>query len=133
MSQLDPGVETRQIESEISVAKAAPGFDGEADDLLYLKTIAVYVKKMDKARREYEAAGERGIPNAEKLAWEIQYLARWLPQALSEDETRRTVRAAIAELNADDPKLVGPYQGKFDEIWKALAKSHRLTRDRASR
>jgi len=97
----------RQIESEISLAKSAPGFDAEVDDALYLKTIATYVKKMDKARREYEAAGERGAANAQKLAWEITYLARWLPQALGEDETRRAVRAAIAELKADDPKMVG--------------------------
>jgi uncharacterized protein YqeY len=97
----------RQIESEVAVAKSAPGFEGDIDDALYLMTIASYVKKMDKARREYEAAGERGIPNAEKLAWEIQYLARWLPRALGEGETRRTVRAAIAELKADDPKMMG--------------------------
>ena len=98
----------RQIESEIAIVRSAPGFDGDVDDSLYVATIATYVKKMDKARREYEAAGERGIPNAEKLAWEIQYLARWLPQALGEGETRRTVRAAIAELKAaDDPKMMG--------------------------
>ena len=97
----------RQIESEISVAKSAPGFEGEVDDDLYLRTIATYVKKMDKARREYESAGERGAANAQKLAWEIKYLAQWLPQALGEDETRRTVRAAIAELKADDPKMMG--------------------------
>ena len=97
----------RQIETEVSTIKTRPDFAGEVDDDLYLRTIAGYVKKMDKARREYEAAGERGAANADKLAWEITYLARWLPQALGEDETRRTVRAAIAELKADDPKMAG--------------------------
>ena len=97
----------RQIESEVSTAKSAPGFDGDVDDTLYVKTIAAYVKRMDKARREFEAAGERGAANAAKLEWEIEYLARWLPQSLGEDETRRTVRAAIAELKADDPKMAG--------------------------
>jgi uncharacterized protein YqeY len=97
----------RQVETEVSTTKTRPDFTGEVDDALYLRTIAGYVKKMDKARREYEAAGERGAANANKLAWEIRYLARWLPQALSEDETRRTVKAAIAELKADDPKMVG--------------------------
>ncbi len=33
---------------------------------------------------------------------------------------------------SDDPKLVGPYQGKFDEIWAVLARSHRLTKGRVS-
>lgn len=97
----------RQIETEVSVAKSAPGFTGDVDDDLYLATISAYVKKMDKARREYEAAGDRGAANAETLAWEIQYLARWLPQRLGVEETRRTVRAAIAELKAEDPKMMG--------------------------
>jgi uncharacterized protein YqeY len=97
----------RQVETEVATVKSAPGFEGEVDDAVYLATIATYVKRMDKARREYETAGERGAANAEKLAWEIQYLARWLPQTLGEEETRRTVRAAIAELKADDPKMAG--------------------------
>ena len=54
----------RQIETEVSVAKSAPGFSGEADDDLYLKTIESYVKKMDKARARIRGgrrarAGER--------------------------------------------------------------------------
>ena len=99
----------RQIETEVSVARAAPGFisDDDDDDTLYLATIVGYVKKMDKARREYEAAGDRGAEHAEKLAWEIRYLARWLPQVLGIEETRRTVKAAIAELKAHDPKMTG--------------------------
>lgn len=101
----------RQIESEVAVAKAAPGFNGDVDDALYVATIAAYVKKMDKARREFEAVGERGEANAAKLAWEIEYLARWIPTRLGEDETRRAVRAAIAELKADDPRMVGRVTG----------------------
>jgi uncharacterized protein YqeY len=101
----------RQIESEVAVAKTAPGFNGEVDDGLYRATIASYVKKMDKARREYEAIGERGESNAAKLAWEIEYLARWLPATLGEQETRKAVRAAIAELKADGPKMVGRVTG----------------------
>lgn len=97
----------RQVESEVSLARSAPGFTGPVDDRLYVDTISSYVKKMDKARREFEAAGERGAANAEKLAWEIGYLARWLPRTLGEEETLRTVRAAIAELKADDPRMAG--------------------------
>lgn len=97
----------RQIETEISVAKSAPGFSGEIDDDLYAATIASYVKKMDKARAEYEAAGERGRERADQLAYEIDYLSRWLPQTAGEDETREIVRAAIAELGAGDPKMAG--------------------------
>jgi uncharacterized protein YqeY len=97
----------RQVQSEVSVAKSAPGFSGEVDDDLYLATIASYVKKMTKAKREFEAAGERGQAQADKLGYEIEYLSRWLPETLGEDETRALVRSAIAELGASDPKMIG--------------------------
>jgi uncharacterized protein YqeY len=97
----------RQVETEVSVAKAAPGFGGEVDDDLYVRTISSYVKKMDKARQEYEAAGERGRERADQLAFEIDYLSRWLPKTLGEAETRDLVTAAIAELDVDDPKAAG--------------------------
>jgi uncharacterized protein YqeY len=101
----------RQVESEISLAKTAPGFAGEVDDDLYRATITSYVKKMEKARREFEAAGERGKDQAAKLAYEVDYLGRWLPQLAGEDETRRIVRDAIAELGADDPSMLGRVMG----------------------
>ncbi|MGD2051361.1 MAG: GatB/YqeY domain-containing protein [Acidimicrobiia bacterium] len=97
----------RQVQTEVSVAKSAPGFTGEVDDDLYLSTIASYVKKMTKAKREFEGAGERGEAQAAKLAFEIDYLSRWLPATLGEDETRVLVRSAIDELGASDPKMVG--------------------------
>ncbi len=97
----------RQVQSEVSVAKSAPGFSGEVDDALYVATIGSYVKKMAKAKREFEDAGERGRAQADKLAFEIEYLSRWLPQSLGEDETRALVRSAIEELGATDPKMTG--------------------------
>lgn len=121
----------RQIQSEIAVAKSAPGFEGEIDDALYLTTIASYVKKMDKARREYEAMGERGREQADKLAFEIQYLAQWLPIGPSEDETRAMVRFAIAELKANDPKMIGRVIGQVMKSAKGLdgALVNRLVRE----
>lgn len=101
----------RQIETEVSLAKSAPGFSGEVDDELYLETIESYVKKMDKARLEYEAAGARGRDNADKLTYEIAYLDRWLPDKLDEGQTRALVQQAIAELGADDPKMTGRVVG----------------------
>ena len=101
----------RQIQSEVSVAKAAPGFDGEVDDDLYLATIATYVKRMSKARSEYEALGERGREQADKLKFEIDYLAAYLPQKLDEPATRALVDQAIADLGATDPKMTGQVIG----------------------
>jgi uncharacterized protein YqeY len=97
----------RSVETEVSRARSEPGFSGTIDDDLYLRVIGSYVKKMDKARAEYDELGERGAEQAAKLAFEVEYLSRWLPVTLSEDETREIVRAAIAELGADDPALAG--------------------------
>jgi len=101
----------RQIQSEISVAKAAPGFDGEIDDDLYLATIATYVKRMGKAHGEYEALGERGREQADKLAFEIDYLSAYLPQKLDEPATRALVDQVITDLGATDPKMTGQVIG----------------------
>src|SRR4030042_600775 len=75
-------------------------------------TIAGYVKKMDKARLEFVAAGERGRPQADKLAFEIEYLKRWQAQTLDEDATRALVRAALAVLGTADPKMSGRVIGQ---------------------
>jgi len=101
----------RQVETEIAVAKSAPGFRGSVDDDLYRATIAAYVKKMDKARKEFDALGERGAEQAAKLVYEVEYLSRWAPKLPGEDETRSIVRGAIAELGVDDPKMVGRVMG----------------------
>lgn len=101
----------RQINSEISVAKAAPGFEGQVDDDLYLATIATYVKRMSKARSEYEALGERGREQAEKLSFEIDYLSAYLPQKLDEAATRALVDQAITDLGATNPKMTGQVIG----------------------
>lgn len=101
----------RQVETEVSRARSEPGFRGEVDDGLYRDVIASYVKKMDKAREEYEGYGEKGASRAAALAFEIEYLGRWLPETLGEEETRALVDAAIAELGVDDPKMAGRVVG----------------------
>ena len=102
----------RQVETEVARARTEPGFHGEVDDTLYRRVIAAYTKKMDKARLEFEAAGERGRAQAEKLAFEIDYLKRWQAQTLDEEATRALVRSAIAELGAGDAKAVGRVIGQ---------------------
>lgn len=98
----------RQIETEAARARSAKGFSGDPKgDALYASVISAYVKKMDKAREEFVAAGERGADQADKLAFEIEYLDQWAPESLSEDQTREVVRVALLELKADDPKQMG--------------------------
>jgi hypothetical protein len=102
----------RQVETEVAVARSQPGFTGELDDDLYRQVIGSYVKKMDKTRQEYVEMGERGEAMAAKLAFEVEYLSRWLPQKLDEEATRNLVREAIDELGvASDEKAAGRVTG----------------------
>ena len=58
-----------------------------------------------------EGRGERGEAQAQKLAYEIDYLSRWMPETVDEEETRNLVRSAIAEVGADDMKSMGRVMG----------------------
>jgi uncharacterized protein YqeY len=102
----------RQIRSEVSVARSAPGFTGDVDDELVLSTISTYVKRMGKSKTEYEALGDRGSEQAEKLAFEIQYLSTYLPTKLDEAAMRALVIEAIEAVGATDPKMTGQVIGR---------------------
>lgn len=102
----------RQVQTEIATAKSEPDFSGEVDDALCQKVIASYVKKMAKSRSEYADLGERGEVMANKLAYEVEYLSKWLPSKLGEDETRSLVVAAVDKLAvAGDEKAAGRVTG----------------------
>lgn len=108
----------RQVQTEVATARSQPDFEGPVDDAFYQKVIASYVKKMDKSRSEYADLGERGEAMAQKLAFEVEYLSRWLPQKLGEEETRALIKEAIAELGvAGAEKAAGRVTGH-------LMKSH---------
>ena len=122
----------RQIETEVSNARAAPGFAGEIDDELYRRVIAAYSKKMDKARREYEGLGERGVEMAETLAFEVEFLSRWLPTKLDEAATRALVKQVIDETGvtavAQAGRVIGQIMKKHkEEVDGALV--NRLVRE----
>jgi uncharacterized protein YqeY len=104
----------RMIESEISLAKSAPGFKGEVNDELYRQVISSYSKKMDKARAEYLDLGPRGEAMARKLGWEVEYLSRWLPTKLDQASTEALVQKTITELGVGgDPKAAGRVIGQI--------------------
>ena len=52
------------------------------------------------------------IPSdGDKLRFEVEYLSRWLPKALSEEEVAGFVDAAVLELGATDLKTMGQVMG----------------------
>lgn len=55
--------------------------------------------------------GDRGEEMAAKLAFETEYLARWLPETLDEAATKQLVDSAISDLGAEGPKEAGRVVG----------------------
>ena len=110
----------RSVEAEIQRKRTAAGFLGSGeDDDFYREVIGSYVKKMRKAAEEYAQMGERGEKMAAGLSYEVDYLSRWLPSLLNEEESRKLVRQAIDELGAaGDPGARGRVMGH-------IMKSHR--------
>jgi len=101
----------RSVQAEVATAKAAPGFSGDVDDDLYVRTITTYVKRITKSRTEYEAMGERGGEQAAMLSFEIDYLDKYLPTTLDEVATAELVSGTIAELGADADTPMGKVIG----------------------
>jgi hypothetical protein len=101
----------RQINSEIERAVTAPGHDGTADDELYTAIITAYAKKMGKALAEFEGYGDRAAEAAAKLRFEVDFLSRWLPESLSEDELKAIVDATVEELGVTGMSAMGQVMG----------------------
>jgi len=101
----------RSVLAEVAMAKSAPGFSGDIDDVLYTKTIATYVKRISKSKTEYDAMGESGAEQSGKLAFEIDYLNQYLPKVLDESATRALVEMTIADLGADTDTQPGQVIG----------------------
>jgi len=114
----------RNVRTEITRAATEKGASGEITDELCTNVIAAYVKKLQKTVPQFEAAGERGAAQVDKLRFEIDYLSQWLPQTLDEAATRELVAEAIAATGAADAKDAGRVMGH-------VMKAHRDTVDPA--
>lgn len=114
----------RSIRTEVATAQAAPRFEGEVDDALYVDVIATYVKRIQKAKAEYDTMGEAGAERSASIAFEIEYLSRYLPKKLGEAATRELVEQAIIDLdaNGDTPpgKVVGLVMRSGEDLDGAL-------------
>jgi uncharacterized protein len=97
----------RMINTKITERRTADGFSGTVDDPLVLDVISKYKKAMEKAKQEFVNVGERGKDQVAELDFELVWLAKWLPQGMSETELRDAVAKAVAELPQKDPKMAG--------------------------
>jgi uncharacterized protein len=108
----------RQVKSKVQEATNAPDFKGPADDAFYQKVIASYAKTLEKSLVEFAAAGERGKALHEKYSREIAFLKTYLPEQLSEEQTRAIVQEAIKKVGATSAKQTGQVLG-------AIMKEHK--------
>ncbi len=108
----------RMVKSRLSEKRTSPGFRGPMTDEVAVEVIRSYVRSLEKAIEEIEGGGGAGNPILRKYRFEIEYLQQYLPQRLTEDETRDLVRRAVAETGASGPSAVGRVIG-------AVMKAHR--------
>jgi len=108
----------RGLKAKMQEKKTSPGFKGEVDDALWVEVIGAYKKQMEKALEEFEKVGERGAEMREKLKFEVEFCAGYLPKGLGADEIRAELAAIIARLGATDPKMAGKVVGELMKAHK---------------
>ena len=98
----------RAIKSEILKSKTEAGATEltEADEL---KMVQKMVKQRQDSAKEYRAAGREDL--AEKEDKEVEILAAFLPEQLSEAEVKAAVEAIIAQVGASSIKEMGKVMG----------------------
>ena len=101
----------RMIKTKVMEKRTAKGFKGEVNDALFVEVIGAYKKSLEKAKKEFAGAGDKGAEQIADLDFEIEYCSQYLPKQLSEDEVRAAVKAAVEELGATDPKMKGRVVG----------------------
>ena len=103
----------RMIKTKHMERRTAAGFKGPLDDALWLEVISAYQKQLKKAREEYAGLGEKGAGFLPQLDFEIEFCAKFLPQAAGEDEVRAVVRETVARMGVTDPKQAGKVMGEI--------------------
>lgn len=108
----------RMIKTRLAEKRTSPGFTGPLTDEVAVEVIRSYIKSIEKAIDEIEHGGGAENPILRKYRFEIEYLQRYLPKMLSEEEIREIVRRVIEEMGVSGPSAVGKVMG-------AVMKAHR--------
>jgi len=81
----------------------------ELDDEGVLEIIIKEVKKRKDSLPEYEKSGRDDL--IKNLTEEINYLSKYLPAQMSEEEVREVIKATITEVGASSIKDMGKVMG----------------------
>ena len=98
VSLIQAAVKNRDIEARTGKAP-------EDDDSLVIEVLQKMVKQRRESIEMYEKGGRQELADAEKA--EVAVIERFLPQTLSDDETRAAIAAIKAELGATGMKDMG--------------------------
>jgi uncharacterized protein YqeY len=99
----------RMLKTALMEAKTRKPKDATLSSDETIEVLQRYAKKRREAIEEFRRLGREDlVPNEER---EIQVTARYLPQAMSEDDLRALVREAVAATGAAGPKDMGKVIG----------------------
>lgn len=100
------GLKAAILDEEVAKGLRETGLSDDAIEVL----VAREVKKRKESASAYGAAGREDL--VEQELKEADVLANYLPEQASEDDIRKAVQAAIAELDASGPSAMGQVIGK---------------------
>ncbi|MGW8136596.1 GatB/YqeY domain-containing protein [Sphingomonas zeae] len=98
ISLIQAAIKNRDIELRTGQAPAD-------DDMVVIEVLQKMVKQRRESIAMYEQGGRQELADAEKA--EVAVIERFLPQTLTEDETRSAIEAIKAEIGASGMKDMG--------------------------
>ncbi|MET4897290.1 GatB/YqeY domain-containing protein [Sphingomonadaceae bacterium jetA1] len=98
ISLIQAAIKNRDIELRTGEAPAD-------DDMVVIEVLQKMVKQRRESIAMYEQGGRQELADAEKA--EVAVIERFLPQTLSEDETRAAIEAIKTEIGASGMKDMG--------------------------
>jgi uncharacterized protein YqeY len=113
-----PAVSTlRMLISQFQYARIQAGRDLSEEDALLLLQRAVKTRR--EAIEQYEKGGRADLADKERV--EIGVVERYLPKAMSQEETETAVDALIAELQVSDKRDLGRVMKEFMARYRGRA------------
>ncbi|MDQ1230263.1 MULTISPECIES: GatB/YqeY domain-containing protein [unclassified Sphingomonas] len=98
ISLIQAAIKNRDIELRTGTAPAD-------DDMVVIEVLQKMVKQRRESIAMYEQGGRQELADAEKA--EVAVIERFLPQTLTEDETKAAIEAIKAEIGASGMKDMG--------------------------
>ena len=98
ISLIQAAIKNRDIEARTGAAPTD-------DDALVIEVLQKMVKQRRESIQMYEQGGRQELADAERA--EVAVIERFLPQQMSEDETRAAIESIKAELGAGGMKDMG--------------------------